>query len=91
MSKYNIEELEKVDIVLIRHILNAHSKTSLEWLYADTGKLDLKSLIQTRRMMYLWHILSRKNGELIHKSVFGLRSNDINTALYHFSLLSDIL
>ena len=32
-----------------------------------------------------------QNGELIHKSVFGPSSNDINTALYHFSLLSDIL
>ena len=29
-----------------------------------------------------------QNGELIHKSVFGPSSNDINTALYHFSLLS---
>ena len=32
-----------------------------------------------------------QNGELIHKSVFGPSSNDINTALYHFSVLSDIL
>ena len=67
LTKYQVEELEKVDRILLRHTLNAHSKTPIEWLYADTGKLDIKSLIQIRRLMYLWHILSRDEGELIHR------------------------
>ena len=67
LTKYQIEELEKVDRMLIRHILNAHSKTSIEWLYADTGILNIKSLIQIRRLMYLWHILSRDKTELIRR------------------------
>ena len=36
-------------------------------MYADPGKLDLKSLIQIRRMMFLWHILSRNKSELIYR------------------------
>ena len=52
MTKYQIEELEKVDRMLIRHILNAHSKTSIEWLYADTGIFNIKSLIQIQRLTY---------------------------------------
>ena len=67
LTKYQIEELEKVDRMLIRHILNAHSKTSIEWLYADTGIFNIKSLIQIRRLMYLWHILSRDKTELIRR------------------------
>ena len=66
-TKIQIEELEKVDRILLRHVLNAHSKTAVEWLYADMGKVNLRSLIQVRRLMYLWHILSRDESELIHR------------------------
>ena len=44
------------------------SKTGIEWIYADCGRLDIKSLIQTRRLMYLWHILTRNENELIHRA-----------------------
>ena len=67
VTKSQIEELEVIDRILLRYILNGHSKTGLEWLYADTGKLNLSSLIQIRRQMYLWHILSRDESELIHR------------------------
>ena len=56
-----------MDRILFRHTLNAHSKTGLEWIYSDTGKLNLKSLIQIRRLMYLWHLLSRDKTELIRR------------------------
>ena len=36
-------------------------------MYADTGRYNLKSLIQITRLMYLWHILSRDDSELIHR------------------------
>ena len=53
--------------MLLRHVLDAHSKTGLEWIYSDTGKLNLKSLVQIRRLMYLWHVLSRDESELIKR------------------------
>ena len=67
VTKSQIDEIEVIDRILLRHILNAHSKTAVEWLYADTGKLNIKSQIQVRRQMYLWHILSRDKTELIHR------------------------
>ena len=67
LTKSQIDQLEIIDRNLIRQILNAHSKTGLEWLYIETGKLPLKYLIQIRRMMYLWHILSRNKSELIRR------------------------
>ena len=67
VTKAQIEELEVIDRIVLRHNLNAHSKTGIEWIYADTGKLNLHSLIQIRRLMYLWHILSREESELIRR------------------------
>ena len=67
VTKAQVEELEVVDRMLMRHLLNAHCKTGIEWLMADTGKINLKSLIQIRRLMYLWHILSRDENEMISR------------------------
>ena len=52
LTKCQIVELEVSDRMLMRYILNAHSKTGLEWIYSDTGRYNLKSLIQIRRLMY---------------------------------------
>ena len=67
VKKNQIEDLEIIDRMLFRQILDAHSKTGLEWIYCDTGKFNLKSLIQIRRLMYLWHVLSRDDTELIRR------------------------
>ena len=67
LTQSQVQELEKLDRILIRHVFDAHSKTGLEWLYLDAGKLNLGSLIQIRRLMYLWHILSRDESELIRR------------------------
>ena len=67
LTKSQVEELEVINRILMRYTLKAHSKTAIEWMYADTGRYNLKSLIQIRRLMYLWHILSRDDSELIHR------------------------
>ena len=67
VTKSQIEELEVIDRILLRNILNAHSRTGLEWIYADCGKFDVKTKIMIRRLMFLWHVLSRNNIELIRR------------------------
>ena len=67
LTKLQIENLEKVDRILMRKIFNAHSKTPIEWLYCEAGKLDLSSVIKMRRLMYLWEILNREKSELINR------------------------
>ena len=67
LTKLQVENLEVIDRRLFRKIFNAHSKTSLEWLYLDSGKLDLSSLIKIRRLMYLWEILNHEKAELINR------------------------
>ena len=58
LTQSQINELERIDKILLRHILNAHSKTGIEWLYFDTGKINLGNL---------WHVLSRDKTELIRR------------------------
>ena len=67
LTKYQIEELEQIDRILFRNILDAHSKTGIEWFYAECGKFDVNTKIKIRRLMYLWHVLSRDKTELIRR------------------------
>ena len=67
VTKSQLEQLEVIDRMLLRQVLSAHSKTGLEWIMSDTGKLDLSSLIQIRRLMYLWHLFSCDESELIRR------------------------
>ena len=40
VTKSQIEEIDVIDRILLRQILNAHSKTAVEWIYSETGKLN---------------------------------------------------
>ena len=42
VTKSQIEEMEIIDRNLLRQILSAHSKTAIEWIYIDTGKLKVR-------------------------------------------------
>ena len=59
--------MEIIDRSLLRQLLDAHNKTAIEWIYIDTGKLNIKSILQLRRFMFLWHILQRDKTELIRR------------------------
>ena len=71
-TKEHIKVLESQDIQLMRKILNAHSKTASELFFIETAKLPLRFVISKRRLMYLWHILTRTENELI-KKVYALQ------------------
>ena len=42
----HVEKLEKLDELLLRSLLDAHSKTAIEALYLETGKMPIRFLIQ---------------------------------------------
>ena len=67
VTKTDIATLEMVDKALLRAILNAHRGTTTELLYLETGAIPIKWIIPQRRIMYLKHIMSRKENELIQK------------------------
>ena len=65
LREKDLDDLENIDKILLRKILNAHSKTPIESLYLETGTLPLKTVLKSRRIMYLHHILRRKEGSLL--------------------------
>merc|ERR1719319_2166555 len=72
-----IATLEKVDQSLLRQILNAHKGTPVEFLYLETGCVPIKWIIAQRRINYLQHILSRKDGELIKQVLEAQKENPV--------------
>ena len=63
----HVQSLEKLDMQLLRKIVNAHSKTACEALFFELGKLPLRFTLSKRRLMYLWQILHRDTDELTWK------------------------
>ena len=59
----------------MRLICDGHSKTPIEFYYLETASLPLKSILSSRRIMYLHHILGRNDGELIKRVFNAQRDN----------------
>jgi hypothetical protein len=67
ISQKHIEELETVDHAVMRHIIGAHAKVPTEFLYLETGTLQLSKVVSMRRMMYLQNIVKRQDNELVKR------------------------
>ena len=61
------QALEKSDLMLLRNIVNGHSKTALEAFYLEFAVYPIKFQMVIRRLMFLWHVLHRDTSELIRK------------------------
>ena len=70
MTDAHIATLESLDLSLLRGILNAHAKTTKEFLYLETGVVPIKWILAQRRITFLKHILSRDDSELLKKILF---------------------
>ena len=66
MAKKNIEDLEAIDEKFLRNIFcGAHTKTSLETLYLETGCVPIRFILKSRRLNFLHYILSDKEDSLL--------------------------
>ena len=84
LTNTHIQKLESVDKYLLRKIFNASSSTTTEALYLETGALPIRFIIKSRRLMFYWTILSKKESELVRKVYNVLRwifENSINALL----------
>ena len=75
VTRTEVASLEKIDNKLLRTICQAHSKTPTEFLYLETGCIPIRFVMQSRRLMYLHHILSREDKELIKRVYSAQRNN----------------
>ena len=67
VTKKQNEKLEKIDEMYLRTLLEAHSKTPVEALYIETGKIQLRFILQKKRLMDWHHIVNQKEDSLLHK------------------------
>ena len=67
ITKDQYTKLERIDEMYLRRVLNVPISVPKESLHIETGCLPLKFMVKIRRLMYLWHILSREETELIRR------------------------
>ena len=65
IKENEVEQLEQVDQILLRKILNAHSKTTIESLYLELGCLPIRYIIMARRLNYLHYLVNLPEDELL--------------------------
>ena len=75
VKKSEIEELEKIDENILRNILETPVSTAKEMLYLELGCLPIGSIIKSRRLMFLHHILHQEKSSLIYKFLKAQKEN----------------
>ena len=73
-DKFN---LNKMDHILLRSIIGAHSKVPVEQLYLETASLNITQTISLRRKIYLQTILQRSEGELMRSIYQEMKADPI--------------
>ena len=67
IRRAQLAELEEVDRLLLRRILNAPISSSVESLYLELGLIPLHIIIKSRRVKYLHYLLKLKESEMLYK------------------------
>ena len=75
LKEDDLDELEAVDKLIMRRILDAPSSTNSALLYLELGCIPLKHIIKCRRLMYLHYLLRRQNDELLHNFFKAMTEN----------------
>ena len=67
VKEKHFEELENLDMMLLRKFFQAHSKTAKESFFLECGILPIKNIVAKRKFMYLRTILKRPEDDLLKK------------------------
>ena len=67
LQKGEIEELEEVDKLLLRRILEAPTSAPIESLYLELGLVPLRGIIKSRRIMRLHYLAKLGEEEMLGK------------------------
>ena len=60
-----MEELEEVDKLLMRRVLEAPCSTPVEALYLELGLIPIKYIFKGRRLMFLHYVLNLNEEEML--------------------------
>ena len=67
MKKKEINELEEVDKILLRKVLNAPSSSCTESFYLELWLIPLQFILKTRRINYLHYLVNLNEEEMLAK------------------------
>jgi hypothetical protein len=67
MSKSEIEELELLDRVLLRHILGLPRSKPTEFKYLETGCLNIGTILKMRRLNCLQYLLQSDEDKMLNQ------------------------
>ena len=67
LTKTDIEELEGIDLIFLRKLLEAPSTTPIPAIYLELGCIPLRFKIIEKRMMFLHYILKQEKNTIISK------------------------
>ena len=77
LTESDKSNLNKIDHILLRSIVGAHSKAPIEQLYLETASINLTQTLSIRRMIYLQTILQRPEGELIRNIYQEMKADPV--------------
>ena len=67
LTKGNIEDLEKMDKILLRKILSTGRNTPIPMLYLELGCLRIQTIIKCRRLYFFHYLISRVEDKSLNK------------------------
>ena len=75
LTKRDLEDLEKPDMMLLRKVLGTKANPSKCFMQLELGVLPVKYVIMQRRMTFLHHILNQSTESMIHKVFQALKED----------------
>ena len=69
LSKKNIDDLEKVDNILLRKTLEVGQSVSTAFLHLELGTVPLRFIIKMRRILFLQYTYSERKRSIPSKSI----------------------
>ena len=71
LTKGDLKRLEGVDRSFFRRIFQVPTSTPIAFLYLETGCIPIRYVMKIKRIMYLHHILTRKEDALITQAFWA--------------------
>ena len=72
-AEKHINCLDVIDHMILKTVLGAQAKVTVETLYQETGAMSVKHVIAVRRMLYLKTILDREDHEITKKVYYAMK------------------
>ena len=62
-----ISKLEQIDQMFFRKLLNLPRSAPREGMYMECGKLPVRFVVKTRRLMFFWHVMHKEKHEILYR------------------------